>query len=205
MSSLQCAAITGKGTKCTRKIKEESIYCWQHKNNTSQNIQIKIKTEKSESIEPKKVIELKTFEKSELEQMEKDTLIRILSIIDAFYYTVLFHKSSDPTKNELIKTIINSQWLIKVMNGEDYYGKIQKNITVGKLVDIMADAFIKYEKDYKDHEGPEESMNLFETLDYWFEHDPNLKNRFNYIKSEDEFDDFVEKVKIRITELSKAL
>jgi hypothetical protein len=84
---------------------------------------------------------------------------------------------------------------------EYYYGKIPDNVSRRQLIDIMAKGLIKLRDDYKEHGQPILSTDLTDALELWFEHDSNSDDNFDYLVSEDEFEDFEDEVEIRIAEL----
>jgi len=95
-----------------------------------------------------------------------------------------------------------------------YYGDIPPCISIGDLELKMARGLYKLYNISRHHAQNCKDMNCearnpieiinntVRILDRWFEHDANNTNRFNYMVCEgDEFDEFVQKVKVNLTNL----
>jgi hypothetical protein len=191
---MECKATTRSGTQCTRKAEPGSKYCWQHQNYDEKKqylppLPASVYTAQytpsrvSPKISPKPIsprISPKIIS-------PKHRVNATFTALPTNVYPVSISPVVSP-RVTLFGTQSEEEWEPK--SDTQYYGKIPAKITIYQLEVILANGLKAYKADALAHGILVDNEELEGLLDAWFEHDSNKDNKFDWLVTDEDAEQF---------------
>jgi len=193
---MECKALTKSGTQCARKAEPGSKYCWQHQNYDEKKQYLPPLPASVYTVQytPPRVTSPKISPKPISPRISPKPISPKARVNTAFtalppnVYTVSISPRASPPRVTLFGTQSEEDWEPK--SDAQYYGKIPTKVTLDQLEVIMANGLKAYKADALAHGILVDNNELEGLLDAWLEHDSNTDNKFDWLVTEGDANQF---------------